>query len=69
MFRNQFYSMKLTLLYLFVFSNLVLFDNVYCHVRLTFPPARTYAVDFLDNGRTTGPCGMNPYPGEYCKHC
>lgn len=28
------------------------------HVRLTFPPARTFAFDFLDNARTSGPCGM-----------
>lgn len=28
------------------------------HVALTFPPARTYDLDFLDSGRTPGPCGM-----------
>lgn len=28
------------------------------HVALTFPPARKYDLDFLDNGRTKGPCGM-----------
>ncbi|XP_033738830.1 uncharacterized protein LOC117326259 isoform X2 [Pecten maximus] len=28
------------------------------HVSLTFPPARKYALDFLDNLRTPGPCGM-----------
>ncbi|KAH7971442.1 hypothetical protein HPB49_024151 [Dermacentor silvarum] len=28
------------------------------HVALTFPPARRYDLDFLDNGRTKGPCGM-----------
>ncbi|KAJ8040166.1 Serine-rich 25 kDa antigen protein [Holothuria leucospilota] len=28
------------------------------HVRLTFPPARQYDFDFLDNVRTNGPCGM-----------
>uniref|UniRef100_H2XT76 EGF-like domain-containing protein n=1 Tax=Ciona intestinalis TaxID=7719 RepID=H2XT76_CIOIN len=33
------------------------------HVRLTFPPARRYALDFLDNGRTRGPCGFQPYAG------
>ena len=32
------------------------------HLRLTFPPAREYQLDFLDNFRTTGPCGM-PYSG------
>ncbi|XP_030851987.1 uncharacterized protein LOC578616 isoform X1 [Strongylocentrotus purpuratus] len=30
------------------------------HVRLTFPQARTFALDFLDNVRTSGPCGMEP---------
>ncbi|CAG0922607.1 unnamed protein product [Notodromas monacha] len=28
------------------------------HVRLTFPPARQYALDFADNIRTEPPCGM-----------
>lgn len=28
------------------------------HVALTYPPARNYALDFLDNSRTKGPCGM-----------
>ncbi len=28
------------------------------HVRLTFPPARYPAYDFLDNVRTQGPCGV-----------
>ena len=28
------------------------------HVQLTYPPARTYAIDFLDNARTVPPCGM-----------
>lgn len=28
------------------------------HVSLTYPPARKYALDFLDNLRTTGPCGI-----------
>lgn len=32
----------------------------YCwtHVALTYPPARNYALDFLDSARTKGPCGM-----------
>lgn len=29
-----------------------------CHVALTYPPARQYDLDFLDNSRTKGPCGM-----------
>lgn len=28
------------------------------HVALTFPPARRYDLDFLDNVRTKPPCGM-----------
>lgn len=28
------------------------------HVALTFPQARHYDLDFLDNGRTKAPCGM-----------
>lgn len=31
---------------------------VEAHVALTFPPARKYDLDFLDNSRTKGPCGM-----------
>jgi len=30
----------------------------YGHVGLYFPPARTYALDFLDSARTKWPCGM-----------
>lgn len=32
--------------------------NVNAHVALTFPPARKYDLDFLDNSRTPPPCGM-----------
>lgn len=28
------------------------------HVSISFPPPRTYGLDFLDNVRTKGPCGM-----------
>ncbi|XP_044004188.1 uncharacterized protein LOC122849534 isoform X2 [Aphidius gifuensis] len=35
-----------------------IFDNVHGHVALTFPQARKYDIDFLDNARTPGPCGM-----------
>lgn len=31
---------------------------VRAHVALTYPPARHYDLDFLDNSRTKGPCGM-----------
>lgn len=34
------------------------------HVALTFPPARKYDLDFLDNARTKAPCGMPK--GNYC---
>lgn len=36
----------------------VLLVNVTAHVALTFPPARKYDLDFLDNSRTKPPCGM-----------
>ena len=50
---------------LFIFVTLIFINNVRCHVRLTFPPSRTYAMDFLDLARTRGPCGFPPYPGNY----
>jgi len=28
------------------------------HVALTYPPARKFDLDFLDNARTKAPCGM-----------
>lgn len=42
---------------------LVLFVTCVCsyvsgHITLTFPPARKYAFDFMDNIRTRGPCGV-----------
>ncbi|XP_059615678.1 uncharacterized protein LOC132261124 isoform X2 [Phlebotomus argentipes] len=41
------------------FLLLLLLDRpVNGHVALTFPPARKYDLDFLDNSRTKGPCGM-----------
>ena len=33
-------------------------SNCWAHVGLTFPPARQYDLDFLDNVRTRPPCGM-----------
>lgn len=30
----------------------------FSHVALTYPPARKYDLDFLDNSRTKAPCGM-----------
>ncbi|XP_063547174.1 uncharacterized protein LOC134754755 isoform X2 [Cydia strobilella] len=32
--------------------------SAWAHVALTFPPARRYDLDFLDNTRTKPPCGM-----------
>ena len=37
---------------------LILAEAANCHVGLTFPPARKYDLDFLDNARTKPPCGM-----------
>ena len=28
------------------------------HIALTYPPARIYAIDFLNSMRTVPPCGM-----------
>lgn len=50
---------------------LIISDLTYCHIRLTYPPARYPALDFLDTVRTTGPCGV-PKPengtGFNCLH-
>jgi hypothetical protein len=35
------------------------------HVALTFPPARKYDLDFLDNSRTPAPCGMPKGERDY----
>ena len=34
--------------------------NTKGHVSLSYPKARKYDLDFLDNFRTSGDCGMNP---------
>jgi len=36
------------------------FSTIFSHVTLTFPPARTYGFDYLDNYRfyDREPCGM-----------
>ena len=46
--------------WLWVMSALVVLAMPSCraHVGLYYPPARTYALDFLDNARTQPPCGM-----------
>lgn len=41
----------------FVVASLLLVPS-WSHVALTFPPARKYDLDFLDNSRTKAPCGM-----------
>lgn len=43
----------------------VLVDQTVGHVALTFPPARKYDLDFLDNSRTKGPCGMPKGESQY----
>ncbi|GAB0091753.1 integral component of membrane [Sergentomyia squamirostris] len=46
---------------LWILLNLLLtlgYIGVDGHVALTFPPARKYDLDFLDNSRTKAPCGM-----------
>lgn len=48
---------------LFVVACMLSLGN--CHVRLTFPPARQYALDFLDNVRTTAPCGGMNFSAGY----
>ena len=41
-----------------IFVVLIFVDTCHSHVGLTFPPARKYDLDFLDNIRTKPPCGM-----------
>lgn len=47
-----------TVLFVAVVTLALLVDQTVGHVALTFPPARKYDLDFLDNSRTKGPCGM-----------
>ncbi|ODM99350.1 hypothetical protein Ocin01_07336, partial [Orchesella cincta] len=44
--------------WLIAFTLCVSFMNSSAHVGLTFPPARKFDLDFLDNIRTKPPCGM-----------
>lgn len=44
--------------FLFLLAFISVAYIVYGHVALTFPPARKYDLDFLDNSRTPAPCGM-----------
>ena len=43
--------MKFLILLVFFASSIGNFDQVLGHVSLTFPPARKYDLDFLDNTR------------------
>lgn len=43
--------------YVFIVLSSIVYVT-YGHVALTFPPARKYDLDFLDNSRTKAPCGM-----------
>uniref|UniRef100_A0A1B0ARJ0 Uncharacterized protein n=1 Tax=Glossina palpalis gambiensis TaxID=67801 RepID=A0A1B0ARJ0_9MUSC len=43
---------------LIAFITSCLLQSCLAHVALTYPPARKYNLDFLDNSRTKGPCGM-----------
>jgi len=44
---------------------LVVTTTCQAHVSLSYPPARTYAIDFLDNVRTVAPCGMTKGSSDY----
>ena len=45
-------------LLLLMLVGMLLLQECTGHMRLTYPPARKYQFDFLDNVRTPGPCGM-----------
>ncbi|KAK2138124.1 hypothetical protein NP493_2g24087 [Ridgeia piscesae] len=45
-------------LFVFILVGATFVDESSAHVRLTYPPAREFALDFLDNVRTDPPCGM-----------
>lgn len=49
------YSVRFFRTLIFLLSGCTL---AFSHVALTYPPARKYDLDFLDNSRTKGPCGM-----------
>lgn len=48
------FASSLTLLLMMAMS----WGTTRAHVALTFPRARQYDLDFLDNARTPAPCGM-----------
>lgn len=51
-------QVKLSILPVFALLCGLFVQTVVGHVSLTFPPARQYQLDFLDNARTQAPCGM-----------
>lgn len=60
---NYFSVFRLSPVYLLLI--LIFGNSVFAHVSLTYPPARKYDLDFLDNIRTKPPCGQpkgNNYP-------
>ena len=57
---------------IFLFVSVLLSQSfVLAHVRLTFPPARKYDWDFLDNVRTNYPCGVpeGRFFSDHLKFC
>uniref|UniRef100_A0A1A9X3I8 Uncharacterized protein n=1 Tax=Glossina brevipalpis TaxID=37001 RepID=A0A1A9X3I8_9MUSC len=50
------FCLAIAMLIAFIISCLL--QSCLAHVALTYPPARKYDLDFLDNTRTKGPCGM-----------
>lgn len=51
-------SQQFTVIQIVLVVSSVLINLTWGHVALTYPPARKYDLDFLDNSRTPGPCGM-----------
>ena len=45
---------------LLVLISAVIVKYTKCHISLIYPKARKYDLDFLDNFRTLGECGMDP---------
>lgn len=52
------FNLKSIILVNLIFICVLIVQLTVAHVALTFPPARKYDLDFLDNSRTKGPCGM-----------
>ncbi|CAK9300686.1 unnamed protein product [Gordionus sp. m RMFG-2023] len=52
------YNIPGTIVLIWGITMMLITSPVYAHIRLTYPPARSYQFDFLDNVRTSGPCGI-----------